>query len=220
MKIVTDEAIANLDAWLLDERGRVRVRAAEDFRKAPRWILSTWCHLRARYSLPTRELLDWLQDWIGGRTAIEVGAGMGDLGLRLGIPMSDSAVQVLEPDLRRYYSVLGTAPTDPPADVERIDANAAVQKYRPDVVIASWLTQRYQPGDEGDGAGRPKVGSSVYGPDEFAILAGCRVYIHIGHDGTHHDKRLLGRPHQCFRFPGLVSRGRDGGEIVHVWENR
>jgi hypothetical protein len=45
----------------------------------------------------TVELVAWLHDRIAGRKAIEIGAGMGDLGYHLGIPQTDSYAQIEDP---------------------------------------------------------------------------------------------------------------------------
>jgi hypothetical protein len=78
------------------------------------------------------------------------------------------------------------------------------------------VTQLYQPGDEGP----PKVGSSIYGVDEFDVLEHCKMYICIGNRDVHGDKRILQRPHvELQGEPGLVSRGFDQSKnLIYVWE--
>lgn len=81
-----------------------------------------------------------------------------------------------------------------------MDANEAINHYKPQVVIGAWVTQKYQEGDA-DG--------SVFGVDELDILSKISKYIHIGNDGPHRSKRSLKYPHKVYRFPWLVSRGTD-----------
>lgn len=170
--------------------------------------LIAWCYTTGRYTIATTELVCWLHDQIGGQRAIEVGAGAGDLGYHVGIPQSDSGLQT-DPDLRRFYAFLGQRAVTPPPDVERLTANDAVMKYEPDMVIASWLTQRYQPGDEG------RIGSSIGGADEFDIVERA-TYIHIGNLNAHHQKRILALKHKELKPPWLWTRGQRP-ELNRIW---
>jgi hypothetical protein len=70
------------------------------------------------HSFPTRELCDFLLARIGGRSAIEIGAGHGALAKALSIPATDNRQQ--EKDrLKAYYREIGQ-PTVPYGDhVER-----------------------------------------------------------------------------------------------------
>lgn len=203
--------VGYLDAALLDSRGRMRLLPASEFARAPHDHLLLWALKRSRYGLPTAELVTWLRTVIGDRRALEVGAGMGDLGFHLGIPMTDSAMQT-EPGMAAYYRALGQEPIAPPDDVLRFEALEAVKHFLPRVVIASWLTQLFQPGDERE----PKIGSSVYGADEIAIIDRAETYIHIGNLGPHKDKRVFRLPHRVYRLPFLFSRGFDR-EQNRVW---
>lgn len=202
-----------LDTILLDDKQRTLPYPADLLRKIPLDVLRVWASKRSRYQLVTNELLVWLHEKIAGRKAIEVGAGMGDLGYRLNIPMTDSAVQT-QPQIRAYYRSLGQCIIDPPLDVERLDAEAAIKRYQPQVVIASWLTQKWHLGDR-DGTG------SMHGVEESVIVDNCEMYIHIGHEDSHADKRIRTLPHQQYRFPWLVSRAADQDKnVIYVWENK
>lgn len=179
------------------------------------WLdLVMWCYATARYGLVTSELVDWLRPLLVGRKAIEVGAGQGDLGFHLGIHQTDSAAQVLADAglLKLAYIAMGQTPTDPPIDVERVDAATAVAKHRPHVVVASWLTQKYQAGDERP----PRVGSSVYGVNECDLIDSVETYIHIGNASVHGDKRALQLPHKVFEFPWLWSRSKNP-TLNRIW---
>jgi hypothetical protein len=155
------DSIADLDAMLLGTDGRMRLRHAAELVRIPTQSLALWCHVRARYGVPSVELVTVLRAIIGDQPALEIGAGMGDLGFHLGIRMTDSALQVTRPEVRLYYGLLGQPTIDPPSDVERIDANEAVKKYRPKVVIASWVTQLGTAADMAQGIQR--------GPDAGVI---------------------------------------------------
>lgn len=212
---------APIDAELLevtDAGARMRALPAAELRALPADALAAWCGMRARYGLVTAELVGFLRDLIGWRDgvdadhAIEIGAGMGDLGYRVGIHMTDSAMQT-RPEIRDYYRSLGQPIIDPPPDVERLDALAAIQKYRPKIVIGSWCTQLYRDGDT------PKrIGSSMYGVDEEWIIRNVDVYVHVGNDGPHAGKRIYAARHETVRPPWLVSRAADQAlNCVRIW---
>lgn len=170
------------------------------------WIdLVMWCHRTARYGLVTNELVEWLQAQVGSRKAIEIGAGQGDLGYHLGVHMTDSAVQ-LRPDQRLIYATLRQQPTNPPPDVERIDAATAVAKHKPDVVIGSWITQRSLNGDEG----------FIFGVDEVALISSVETYIRVGNVNVHGRARALALPHREYAFPWLWSRAMDP-RLNRIW---
>lgn len=175
------------------------------------WLaLVKWCYKTARYGLVTRELVEWLKEAIGGRKAVEVAAGQGDLGFALGIPMSDMAVQTT-PEMTLLYTLAGQATTSPPPDVERIHAMQALAKYKPQVVVASWMTQKWVNGDT-----EKSIGSSVYGVDECRLIGLVETYIHIGNVSVHHDKRALTLPHKEYAFPWLWSRAQQP-ELNRIW---
>lgn len=112
---------------------------------------------RGLHSFPTSELCEFLRERIRGRKAIEIGAGHGVLARQLGIPATDNRHQE-DQDVRAHYARLGQ-PTVPYGDnVERLDAEAAVASYKPEVAIACWVTHRFD-------ANRPEAGGSTTGVD-------------------------------------------------------
>lgn len=86
-----------------------------------------FCHKNARYGLPTIELIDWLHEEIGTRSAIEIGAGHGDLSFHLGVPATDNYMQ-RRPEVAAHYRLTGQPTIDYPARVEHLDASAAIIK--------------------------------------------------------------------------------------------
>jgi len=173
-----------------------------------------WCAARARYGLPTEELILFLRSFVavaGAGRALEIGAGQGDLGRLLGIRMTDAGRQH---EHQRSYDLIGQAATDPPADVERLDAQKAIAKYRPNVVIGSWITQLYRDGDS-----ERDIGSSVVGVDEEWILRSGVTYVHIGNRGVHKDKRIRCRPHYEVAAPWIGSRSMDQtANVIWIWD--
>lgn len=216
-ELINLEDVSYLDKILLDGDGCSRFLKplpAAELQALPHIHLRQWAMEKARYQFVTTELLRWLGDFIGDRAAIEVGSGQGDLGWHLAIHMTDNYCQQ-RPEMLMYYSMLRHTPTNPPPEVEKIDAVEAVKKYRPKVVVASWVTQKALPSDDGT-----SIGANFYGPDEFDILTDDAVeaYVHIGNMDSHKDKRIFNVKHRRFSFSWLVSRARDQSQnAIWVW---
>ena len=173
--------------------------------------LSIWCSYRARYGIPTTELIDWLKLQIGDRHAIEIGSGNGDLAYHLGIQGTDNYCQHL-PAVKSLYERSGLAITTPDREILKIGAIDAVISYEPQVVVASWVTQKYMDGEKGNEQ------SSLYGVDEVKLIGLVETYIHIGNTGSHDLKRALDLPHKVYRFPWIVSRSiQPQNNVIHVW---
>lgn len=208
MHVLPRADVAYLDPLLLDAQGLPRPVAADRLSDVPPGHIQQWCVQHAVYQVITEELVAWLAARCAGKRAIEVCAGFGTLGRALGIPRTDSYMQT-RPTIRAYYRMLRQPIIEPPPDVEMLDANAAVRKYEPEVVIAAWATQRYR---EGTGNG------SEEGVDEEAILDTGATYILIGNTDSHGDKRIMARPHTLLRFPWLVSRAFNPHQnMIAVW---
>lgn len=199
-----------LDSLLFDGNKRVLPLSSHFYYKhVDLHDLRCWCFLHARYGVPTQELIDWLLKIIAGRKAIEIGAGMGDLGYRLGIPMTDSYQQVTDPPTQLYMQAFKQVPTTPPPDVMKADAQTAVLRFKPQVVIGSWITERYMPGSEE---------GNMHGPREDILLKNCETYIIIGNEKIHGRKRILSLPHETYHFPWLISRASEPAKnVIYVW---
>lgn len=201
-------AISRLDNRLLDNNGRIRLLPASFYRQIDHEKLILWCNRRAIYVVPTYELVTWLHKRIRGRKAIEIGAGNADLGYHLGIPMTDSYVQ-LRPEIQLYYNTAGVAITRPKADGECLDAAEALVKYRPDVVIGAYISQK---------AYDDKEKASFYGPEEKEILCRVENYIHIGNENTHGTKRILEYQHEVYYPDWLITRAIEPHKnCIFVW---
>jgi len=193
-----------VDRVLLLPNGRIRLMPEQELLALGLPTLQAWAGLRARYQLVTQELVDWLRLRIGSRPAIEIGAGMGDLGFHLGIPMTDLGVQAEDPG---YWRSLGQAPTEPPEDVERLEAEAAIARFKPAVVVGAWISERHHVGSCGG-----------FGVEEARIVRSVPQYIHVGNLAVHGSKRVLRMKHRVYRPAGLVSRGFEPAKnTVHVW---
>lgn len=208
-----EKELAALNRLLLDGRGRIYpFKAAFYHDYVQPDLLRVWCNKNARYGVVTRELLDWLLEQINHRTALEIGAGMGDLGSHLGIPMTDSYQQVDNPETKITMQACLQTPTRPPSNVLKANAQNAVLQFKPAVVIGSWITQHWLPGDEE---------GNMHGPREEQILKNCETYIHIGNENVHGNKRILKLPHETYKFPWLISRAKDPTKnVIWVWHNQ
>lgn len=213
--VIKNADVSYLNSLLLDERGLVRVLPTSEIRKIPTDHIKIWLNQNGVYCLPTLELIDWIRERIDGRKAIEVCAGNGAIGRALGIPATDSYAQQ-DPSMAAYYSLIGQKPTQPPADVYKFEANEAVDVLKPKVVVASYATQKYLPGDEGP----PAIGSCIVGIDELAMLPKIETYILVGNDRSHADKRIGKFPHETFRFDWIVTRAVDQStNFIRVWDH-
>jgi hypothetical protein len=212
-KILDPVDTTYLDRVFLDSRGEYRVPPCAELLRENHDHIQAWCHHNARYNLPTQELVEFVKGIIGSRSAIEIGSGMGDFGRALGIPMTDSYQQTM-PEVRLYYAMIGQPIISPPPKVERLNAMEAIKKYKPQVVVASWVTQLYQNGDT------PKnIGSNIHGIDEMWLLDNVETYIHVGNERVHKDKRILAREHRELHLPFVVSRAFDQDKnVVWIWD--
>lgn len=206
-----DEFLPVLDAACLRD-GVLQVMPASFYLGLDPNDLGVWCLRRGFYSLPTLELVEFLKGLIGSDSAIEIGAGHGALGRALGIPMTDSHMLGRD-DVAEMYRATGQEVATYPADVEKLTALEACEKYRPRVVLGAWITHRYSPD-------RKDRGGNSYGVDESRMLSKgyLRRYIMVGHDRVHRLKPLLDRRHETHRPMGLVSRSPDREKnAVWVW---
>lgn len=209
--------VTDLDSLLLGPGGHIKLLPALYYRSINRTHLRIWCHLRARYSIPTLELIEWLKPQIAGKETIEIGAGCGDLGYHLGIKMTDSYQQVDDPIITSYFKLMGQPAVHPFPEVIKMNAEVAVRKYKPKIVIASWVTERWVPEIN-------QELSTLNGVDEAAVIASCDKYIFVGNEAIHGKKRVLSLPHKTYKthqIPGLVSRAKDPRQdLIYVWEHK
>lgn len=197
---------------LMGDNQRIKLLKAYEYDKMYRPSVQMWAHKHGRYGLPTFELIEWLKDQIGDRKAIEIGSGHGDLCYHLGILGTDNWCQQL-PDVAAYYRAQGQPVIKYASDVEKLDGLAAVEKYRPSVVVGSWVTQWISSGPKGAG----KQGS-MYGIREDRILKTGVTYIMIGNLGSHNKKEILKKPHEEHRLPFVRSRASDPDlDRVFIW---
>lgn len=205
--------IADSEAYempeLLGPNGALQLLPSMAYDQIDPIALRIWCHRNYRYGLPTTELIQWLKNLIAGRSAIEIGAGAGDLCYHLGIPGTDSKVQE-EPWMIDYYKLCGQTPVRYPSWVRRIDALEAVRAFQPQVVVASWVSQI--------SAHDRDMNGFIRGVDEGALLDTGVTYVFIGNRNVHQAKRILSRKHEEHEPYFLKSRAAlPDLNVVYVW---
>lgn len=190
---------------------QLAIKPAEFWQQFSQLEISHFCLRRGFYCIPTMELVLWLQQEIGDRSAIEVGAGNGVLADALSIPATDNRMQE-KPAIAALYSGMQQAPVAYGNNVKELDALEAVRSLKPEVVIAAWVTHEYRPGEHWRGG-------NVLGVAEEEIVKRV-TYIHVGNRNVHRNKPILGIAHEEFEFPWLVSRSMsDSPNFIAVWRH-
>lgn len=212
---ISPKAQAALDKGALD-KGVLRVMPGAFYQQFEQVDLSGFALRHGLYVLPTRELLDKINELIlevsPTRSAIEIGSGNGVLGRALGIPCTDNFMQN-DPTVRALYEQMRQPVVSYGTHVERLDAQKAVDKYRPEVVVAAWVTHEFNEKE-------PERGGNMFGVDEVALLSKIKRYIFVGNFSVHQQKPLLALPYSVYESDLLFSRGRmPKGNAVVVWDN-
>lgn len=202
--------IRDLAPLVLDTQGQLKAVPAAFYANTTREERAVFGLRHARYGFLTVELIDYLKAFIGDRSAIEIGAGHGALALALGIAATDNRMQD-EPQIRAYYAALSQPVIKYGANVEKLDAVQAVKKHRPSVVVASWVTHKYDPR-------RHEAGGNMDGVEEEEIIRNCDAYVFIGNELVHSRKSIWALPHEKLYPPWLYSRSTNGSpDFIAIW---
>lgn len=208
--VLYPDEIRDISPLVLDETGRMRVLPAEFWASTTTQERALFGHLHGIYGFPTTELVEFLRNQIGDRSALEIGAGNGVLAEALGIRATDSFQQI-QPKYRPVYEAMGQPIVPYGPNVEMLDAKLAVQRYKPDVVIGSWITHKYD-------RRRRRAGGNEAGVDEAAVIAKVQTYIHIGNEKVHEGKAIWDQPHRRIRAPFVYSRSCNGSDdFIAIW---
>lgn len=205
--------IRDISPEVLDKHGRLRVLPSAYWASITQDERALFGNRYGLYSFPTVELVEYLRGVIAGRSAIEIGAGHGVLAEALGVTATDSRQQ--EDD---YWRTVLTRMRQPPVpygpNVIKCHASRAVRQFKPEVVVACWVTHKYDPQ-------RHEAGGNVEGIDELDVLRHCDTYVFIGNEKVHQHSRLWSRPHTIEYPPYVYSRSRNGTrDFVAVWQKR
>ena len=194
----------------MDQNGHLKVSRAETLKDTTPQERGLFCLLNGMYSLPTQELVNFLHSRIDGRVAIEIGAGTGTLAAALSIPATDNRQQE-DGEIKAFYDLIRQTTVPYGDHVEKLDAASAVAKYRPQVVIACWVTHLYDPA-------HPCAEGSETGVNEAAIIASCDEYIFIGNEKVHQHKPIWALPHEKLTPSWIYSRAMNGSkDFIGIW---
>lgn len=208
--ILDPARIRDISGDVLDAQGRLRVLPTAYWAGTTTEERALFGHRHGLYSFPTVELVEYLRTLIGGRTAIEIGAGHGVLAEALGIPATDSRMQEWD-KYRALYAAAGQAIVPYGPNIIGCHASRAVRRYKPQVVIGCWVTHLYD-------RARHAAGGSEVGIDEEDILRNCAAYIVVGNEKVHAGKKIWRHPHRIEYPPFVYSRASNGTrEFVATW---
>jgi len=203
--------VRDLRPLVLDAKGRMQILSTAFWENTTTQERALFGSRTGIYSFPTVELVEHLREIIGGRKAIEIGAGNGVLAEALGIPATDNFQQRM-PFYSEWYRMqsLVTVPYGP--NVIEMHASRAVRHYKPDVVIGCWVTHKYDPKQH-------DRGGNEIGIDEPDILRHCAQYIFIGNEKVHEKAPIWSRKHTISYPPFVYSRAHNGSrDFIAIFE--
>lgn len=206
--------ISYLEEMLLDSKGQLRVLPYRELKNVPQQDLSLFCVKNGYYSIPTIELIDFIKNEIGEslEKTIEIGAGNGVYSRELGIKATDNLMQ-LKPEVRAHYNAIKQAIVPYGQNVEKLDALEAVEKYKPEIVLAAWVTHKYNPLQH-------NRGGNEFGINEKTLIQNVKKYIHIGNDTVHDKKPISEMKHRKIQEPWILSRSLHSmHNYIYIWEN-
>jgi hypothetical protein len=188
IQVFQDKPLEHIDDILL-RNGELQVLSSADLSQINSLELRLWCHKNAIYGIPSKELIEVIKSHLVENKSIEVGAGCGVFGRVLDIPSTDSMMQN-DPMVRLYYQALGQPIVNYGKNVINLEASAAIDQFKPEVVFGSWVTQYVAPekAEELQGQG------SEYGLKESEFLPNIKKYIVYGNDSIHGPKKILNDP--------------------------
>ena len=175
---------------------KLSIKSFDFWQKRDRNEISYFMYIHGIYVLPTLELIEWLKENIVGN-AIEIGAGHGAIARELKIPITDSKMQEDEA-VKTLYKIMGNQiPIYYNDDVEKLNAQEAIDKYNPQTVIGCYITHKWQEG---------MINGNYWGVEEEKLIQRVKRYINIGNLDTHAEKPILKLSHKEFYFNWLITR--------------
>jgi hypothetical protein len=198
----------------------------------------------ALYTFPTCELCEWLNSQIDDdseyepHSAIEICAGTGWIGRQLGIPITDLKAQE-DPVMAGLMMQMVTKPVTYSDDVEKLEAQEAIAKYKPDIVIGSFVSSKKNILHNNKKKTMilkevSPMGITIehnlmelaekelpfFGVDVEKVIKTCWKTILVCNLRTHRTQSYLKIPHQSLSFPWLVTRGDVSQARILVFENK
>lgn len=203
------------DQLLFQQPSLPRPLPCARYRKWGTPALKAWCYINKLYGLPTLELLEWLSFRLRGYPPgdiLEIGAGRSNIGSCISVRQTDQYTYDI-PEARGFYDSMNQKPPRPEPEVEKLEALEAVEKYKPRVVIASWVSQWLDPEDP-----NPRGHGSIFGvkKDELLKQPSVELYIQVSNTLVH-GAESVSRSASIVRPGGLASRGEPGKDAIFVW---
>lgn len=190
----TDTSSLKLEVFL---DGEMKILSA-DFWESQRWEeVRMLMHETGTYVLPTEELIDYLDTLIGDKSTIEICAGNGYIGRELGIPITDSRQQQDDVETKLSYQLAGQPCIRYPHDVIKMEANVAVEHFRPHTVIGCFATHKWR---------HDKQSGNYKGVEFSKLIRKVKRLVLVGHLEIHADNPLMDLPHEEIYLPGLITR--------------
>jgi len=198
---------------MLLQNNKLQILSIDELNEIPQIHISQFCVENGFYLIPTQELVIFLSKLIKGKNTIEIGSGNGVLAEALGIKATDNKMQE-QPQYRNALLASMQNPVKYGLNVEKISGNKAVKKYKPEIVIGAWITNKFNmdlfitKGIEGNQAG----------VKELEIIRKVDTYIHIGNLNTHVNKPINNLPHVTYTKEWLLSRSLERGQnVIQIW---
>lgn len=185
----------------------------------PKYSLNSWMLFlgyKGVFQLPTIELIDFINHLISGRSAIEICCGIGTIAKSLNIPATDRKLsegtgnEFHDYILKKEENEFNKYAYNFPDFVEKLTAYRAIEKYKPEVVIGCWVTEKAR--------GR-KIGSG-YGVEEDKILDRVGTYIHCGNSANplHSKKYIRKFKHWTIEADWLLDKASlRGPSQIKIW---
>ena len=191
--------------------GEFIVRSYEDLKDFSQETIMAFCVKFGIYCFPTLELVEFLKGYIFDKKVLEIGSGRGILSKEPGIKGVDTFEQQYK-HRADAYEVIGQAPVTYGKHIERWDALDAVGRYKPDTVLAAWVTHQYD-------FKQHLNGGNPLGVKEEKIINKVKEYVFVGNDHVHKLKPILKLPHKTLKFEWLLSRGMERSDnSIYIWE--
>lgn len=210
---------ATIDTIVSTERIRAAVMDKREMKILPAsvWETFSWSEVRlllhetGTYVVPTKELIDYLDKLIGEELAIEICAGNGFVGRELGIPMTDSYQQQDDKETVLLYKLIRQPTIKYPKDVIKLEANKAVDKFRPHTVLACYAPHKWR---------NDTMSGNYKGVDFRKLMRKIKRLILVANTNIHKDNPLMDIPHEEIILPGLITRSASPEtNRIYIWEN-
>ncbi|HHP0467271.1 TPA: hypothetical protein ACRZZI_004932 [Vibrio harveyi] len=203
--VLDNKDISNVEQTLFDDKGRLKPVPADVLQQIDNNELRVFCHAHGIYSVPSVELISFLDKLIPDKSkALEIGAGNGVYGRALGVKMTDNFMQDIK-NARKFkgvfeaYAVAQQPVVQYGDDVIEIDGKEAVVRFKPETILMSWVTHKWNQRES-------HRGGNMYGVDFESIIKRKFVkrVILIGNKHVHAKSPLMDYPHEEKHLPEIL----------------